>query len=324
MKKTWMVAVVFIIYIVCLNSCAATTELDMGSKREIEIAVVLKMSYGYHWGSVKLGADAAAREFNVNIQYYAPDNEDDYCEQIKLVNEALKRNIDALILAASDYNALTATVEGAYSLGIPVIIIDSEVNTDKVHSFIAADNLEDGKKAGNMLLDIVGENADIAIMNFVKGTKNAEQREEGLMSVISKYPGIKVKAKEYCLSSTTRAYELTKKIIRENENINAIVALNSISCEGVARAVEEAGLSGKVKIIAFDSSIQGINYLENGTIQAMIIQNPFSMGYLSVKYAYDAIEGKRIPKHVTIDSKVVDKQNMYLPENQKLLFPIVN
>jgi ribose transport system substrate-binding protein len=313
-----------IITIVFLGSCSKTTDLNAAPKKNI--ALVLKMNYGYHWGTVKMGADAAAREFNVDIEYYAPDNEDDFDEQIKLVNQALDkkdRRVDALILAASDYKALAGVTEKAYDSRLPVIIIDSEVNTDKIHSFIASDNLDDGKKAGNILVDKVGKDAHIAIMNFVKGTKNAEEREEGFLSAISKYPDIKVVAKEYCLSSTSLAYSLTKKIIEENDSVDAIVALNSISCEGVARAVDEMGLKGKVKIVAFDSSVQGINYLENGTIQAMIIQNPFSMGYLSVKYAVEALEGREVPKRVIIDSKVVDKDNMYLPENQKLLFPIV-
>lgn len=307
--------------IVIYSSCSKTVILDTAEERTI--ALVLKMNYGYHWATVKQGADAAAREFNVNIDYYAPDNEDDYNEQIKMVNQALDKKVDALILAASDYKALAGAVDRAYDAGLPVIIIDSEVDTEKINTFIGGDNFDDGIKAGNILVDKVGRRSRIAIMNFVKGTKNAEEREEGLLKVISRYPDIEVVAKEYCLSSASLAYNFTKDILDEKGPVDAIVALNSIACQGVARAIDDMGLNGKVKIIAFDSSVQAINYLEDGTIEAIIIQNPFSMGYLSVKYAVEALQGEEIPREVTIDTKIIDKDNMYLQENQKLLFPII-
>lgn len=309
-----------------MGSCSKSTDLNIAQKKNI--ALVLKMSSGYHWGTIKMGADTAAREFNVDIDFYAPTDEEDTAGQIKLVNQALDKKdkkIDALILAASDYKALVPVTEKAYDKGIPVIIIDSEVDTNKINSYIATDNLEAGKKAGSKLIDVIDRDKEcnVAIMSFVKGTRNAEEREEGLISTISQYPNIHVVAKEYCLSNTRLAYILTKKVVSENVQLDAIVALNEVSSEGVAMAVDELGLSGKVKIVAFDSTTQEINYLEKGVIQATVIQNPFSIGYLGVKYAVDALEGKKIPVRYPTNSIVIDKDNMYLPENQKLLFPFI-
>lgn len=312
-----------ILCVFSLNSCSREEEQNIDRKKNI--AFITRMNYGYHWANVKLGADAAAREFDVNIDYAAPNDEEDIEGQIRLVNEALDRDngkkVDALILAASDYKALVGVTEKAYDRGIPVIIIDSEVDTDKIHSYIATDNFEAGQKAGETLVNIAGTNCKVAIISFVKGTRNAEQREEGLMSIINKYPNIKIISREYCLSDVKLAYNLTKKIISNYDDIDAIVALNEIASEGVAQAVNEMNLSGKVKIVAFDSTLQEINFLEKGVIQATVIQNPFSMGYLGVKYAVEAMKGKQIEKRIYTDSKVIDKNNMYFPDNQKLLFP---
>jgi ribose transport system substrate-binding protein len=306
-----------------LNSCSKEAEKNIDSKKNI--AFITRMNYGYHWANVKLGADAAAREFDVNIDYAAPNDEEDIECQIKLVNEALDRDngkkIDALILAASDYKALVEVTEKAYDRGIPVIIIDSEVDTDKIHSYIATDNFEAGQKAGKALVNIAGTDCKVAVISFVKGTRNAEQREEGLMSIINKYPNIEVISKEYCLSDVKLAYNLTKNIISNNSEVDAIVALNEVASEEAAQAINEMNLGGKVKIITFDSTLQEINFLEKDIIQATVIQNPFSMGYLGVKYAVEAMEGKQIEKRIYTDSKVIDKDNMYFPDNQKLLFP---
>lgn len=311
------------IYVFTLCSCAG----NINGSNTKNIALIVRMNNGYYWGSVKLGADAAANEFNVNVRYTAPEDEEDVEGQIKLVRSELDQKVDALILAASDYEALVEVTESAYDMHIPVIIIDSEVNTKKINSYIATDNYNAGIMAGNQLVKILEDNRDtkrrIGIMNFVKGTRNAEQREEGLLNAIFSYSDIEVAAKEYCSSDKKLAFELTHKMLLENKDICAIVALNAISSEGVADAISQMGLAGKVKIVAFDSTPNEIDYLEDGTIQALITQNPFNMGYLSVKYAVDALNGVSIKGHYDTGSEIINKENMYFPQNQRLLFPFI-
>ena len=312
---------VLILLSLCFVSCTEKNSLNFEEKPKI--ALVLKMNTGYHWGTIKQGADTAAREFNVNLYFYAPLQEEDVQGQIDLVNQALDENVDALILAASDYKQLVEVTEKAYNKKIPVILIESLVDTDKIHSYIATDNIEAGRKAGNTLVEIAGTECNVAIMNFIKGTSSADDREKGLLEVIGLYPSINVVAKEYCFSNLNRAINLTREIIANNENLDAIIALNSVSSEGVAQAVEELGLGGKIKIIAFDSTINEIEYLEEGIIHATIIQNPFAMGYLGVKYAVEMLNGNKIESYYTTETKVITKENMYLQENQKLLFPFI-
>lgn len=326
MKKALKIISYCMLLIMILSCSSCSRSVDLTNAKRKNIALILKMNYGYHWSTVKLGADAAAREFNVDLDYAAPDDEEDVEGQIKMVSDKLNnrdKKVDALVLAASDYKALSGVAEKAHDMGIPVIIIDSEVDTKKIDSCIASDNINAGRKAGNMVISIAGKYSNIAIMSFAKGTRDAEEREEGLMNVLSKYPGIRIVAKEYCFSDSRLAYNLTQNIISQYGQIDAIVALNEMASVGAAQAIDEMGLGGKVKIIAFDSTTQEINYLEKGVIQALVIQNPFSMGYLGVKYAVDKLEGREIKELYPIETKVIDKDTMYLPENQRLLFPFV-
>lgn len=305
-----------------LNGCNKQADINIGERKKV--ALVLRNNYGYYWGNLKTGAETAAREFNVDIIHYAPGSEEDALGQLKLINQALYEDkVEALVLSACDYKALVEITEKAYDMGIPVIVIDSEVATEKIHSYIATDNLKAGEMAGAVLIDIAGENSNIAIMSFIKGSRNAEQREKGLERVISKYPGINVVSKAYCMSDAKRAYTLTKDILVENEDIDAIVALNEVASVGVAQAVEDMKLQGRVKIIAFESTLQEIDFIEKGIIQTTIVQNPFSMGYLGVKSAVDVMNGGRVERRKYLETKVINKENMYLPENQKLLFPLI-
>ena len=309
------------IFTVFLISCTKNNDINNTSRKNISL--ILRTSYGYHWGTIKMGAYAAAREFNVDIDYTSPYDEDDVNEQINLVNQAIEKKVDALILGVSDYEALSESIERAYKQGIPVIVVDSEVDTEKVNSCILTNNYEAGKKAGDVLADIIGKEGKVGIINYDKEDRNAQLREEGLISAIKKYPEVKIAAKEYCFSDMKQAYNLAKKMLSENPDIDAIVALNEVASEGVAQAVDEMKLKGSVKVMAFNSTFQEIDYMDKGIIQATIVQNPFNMGYLSVKYALDSIEKKEIDKRIYIDSRVIYRDNMYLPENQKLLFPFI-
>lgn len=302
---------------------ACSREIKVNDLEKKNIALIVKMNSGYHWGTVKQGADTAAREFNVNIDYNAAAEEEDVNGQVKLVNQALEKNVDALILAASDFKALAVVAEKAYFRHIPVILIDSQVDTDKVSSYIATDNIIAGQNSGKTLVDIAGEDCQVALISPVKDEKNSEMREKGLLNVISQYPGIKIMNKEYCSSDVKLAAQLTKKIIQDNEGINAIVAFNDAASEGAAEMVEQMNLTGKIKVIGFDNTPKVIDYMDKGVIQATITQNLFSMGYLGVKYAVDAINQKSVPKYVDTGSKIISRDTMYLPENQKLLFPFV-
>ncbi len=309
-----------VILIFC-GACAKNGNLDKAENQKI--ALIVRTIYGHYWGTVKLGADTAAREFNVIVDFNGPGNEQDVEGQIKLVEQALSENVDALILAASDYEGLVEVTEKALGKRIPVIIVDSEVATGEIDSYIATDNIDAGKKAGKAVIEVAGERCNVAIINFVKGSRNAEQREEGLLETLSAYPEIQVIAKEYCSSDKNLAFGLANEILTENHDNLVFVTFNDVASEGVADAVAQRNLAGQVKIIAFDNTPREIDYLEKGVIQALIIQNPFSMGYLSVKYAVEALNGNSVPEYYNTGSYLITSENMYMPEYQKILFPIV-
>ena len=320
-----LLAVILVSILFMTTSCYKEnlTVSDKNEKKK-NIDVIVKSRKMDFWKTVRMGAEAAGKEFGVNINFNAPDDEEDVAEQIRMVNDAIERDTDVLVLAASDYKKLVGVVERAVNSDIPVIIIDSALESDKVACFIGTNNVEAAMKAGEKLIEYAGEECDVAVISHVKETATARQREEGFLKYIEKYPGIKIVAKEYAFTSSKLAEKITADIISKNKDLDAVVGLNAVSATGAARAVSKLGMAGKIKVIAFDSDPEEIEFIEDGVIQATIVQNPFSMGYLGVKYAVDIIHGKSVPKVVDTGLKVIDKENMYTPENQKLLFPFVN
>lgn len=305
-----------------LSGCAENNLT--AQENNIVIKVIVKKSDHSYWSVVKLGAEAAGKEFGIKVDYLGPTDEKDIDGQIRMVNEAIDEKADAIVLAASDYIKLVDVAEDAVSQKIPVLIIDSELKSNKMKSFIGTDNADAGYTLGESLVQKVGEKCNIAVMSFVKGAASAVQREQGFEKALSKYPDIKVLSKVYCNSDENTAKQLTEELVEKYPDMDAVVCLNAYGTAGTARAIEKLDLAGKIKIIGFDSTPEEVSYVEKDIIQSLVIQNPFSMGYQGVKYALAAVRDEAVPKLINTGSKVIDKDNMYQPENQKLVFPFTN
>ncbi|MBA2943495.1 substrate-binding domain-containing protein [Paenibacillus sp. CGMCC 1.16610] len=307
-----------------MSSCMRNTETESTpTEKKKHLEVVLRSQNGDYWKTVKMGAEVAAKEFNVTLDFRAPDDEGDVKGQIALMEQSVNSGPDAIVLAANDYKELSGVVDDAEGRGIPVVAIDSEVESRKARSFIGANNYEAGQMAGQQLIKLVGPKGNIAIVSFKQGERNTELREQGLLDEISKYPTMKVIAKVYTMTDRGTADQLTQGIIEKYPHLDGIVALNEISSIGVADAIQRMNLQDKVKIITFDSTSEELELLQEGVIQATIIQNPFSIGYLGVKNAVEASHGKKIPGRVDTGIKAIDLNNMFWSDNQKLLFPFI-
>ncbi|OPH50692.1 hypothetical protein BC351_35880 [Paenibacillus ferrarius] len=322
MKQLGPLLFAILIAVVSVSSCSRQTEITpTEQKRHLE--VVLRSQNGDYWKTVKMGAEVAAKEFDVALDFRAPGDEADVLGQIALVEQSISSRPDAIVLASNDYKELSQVVEDAAGMGIPVITIDSEVESPKAKSFIGANNYEAGRLAGKQLIKLAGTSGQIAIVSFKQGERNTELREQGLLDEISKYTDVHVVDKVYSLTDREVASQMTQSIVEKNPDLDGIVALNEISSIGVADAVQRLNVQDKIKIITFDSTSEELELLQEGVIQATIVQNPFSIGYLGVKNAVEASKGKKVPNRVDTGIRAIDLENMFWSDNQKLLFPFI-
>lgn len=314
-----LLAAVFI----AAGSCSLPVQLRTEEEAVTRVSMIVKMDHGDYWNTVKMGADVAAKEYNVKLDFIAPDNENDYKGQIALMEQSIQKGTDAIILSASDYMALAQVTDQASYHGIPVLSMDAEVASTKVKTYIGANNYEAGQKAAERLVELTGTKGEIGIVNFVKGARNADQREEGFTDYIARYPELKVADIQYCGSDEGLADMLTRRMISKFPDLKGIVALNAEASIGVGKAIDYLGYGGKIKMIAFDNPPEMLEKLQEGTVQAMVVQNPYSNGYLAVSSAVQLAEGKSVLERFDTGTKVIDLNNMLWPDNQKLLFPFV-
>lgn len=289
----------------------------------ITIAVIPKGTENSFWQTVKAGADAAGKEENVHIEFTGPQTENNITQQQDLVDNKVTSGVNALVVAACDSDALSKNLKKAMDKGIPVITIDSGVN-DKSASltYIATDNVEGGRQAAAALAKLVGEKGKVGLLSFKHGAASSDEREHGFLEGIKKYPNITLVPKLYTESQVAKAVEQTNAMLTASPDIAGIFASNEPNGIGAAQALKLHGLAGKVKLVAYDASKEEIQALNDGIIQATVVQDPFQMGYKGVKYAMKAIRKEKIDeKFVNSGMTVVTKENLKTPEVDKLINP---
>ena len=272
------------------------------------------------WMSIISGGHSAAKEFDAELIVLAPDIETDYELQEKYVEEAIKLNADAVVISPILYEEMTDTVRKVKEAGIKLVMMDSNLDESLEDCYVATNNVEAGIKMGEKILDFIEEDSKIVIMSHVKDSSTAMEREQGLRQGLGPYEKNIVEVL-YANSDYEQAYQLTKELLKRRSDITLIAGTNLYSTVGVGRAVREMQLEDRVQIVGFDNDVAGIQYMEEGIIDTLIVQNPFNMGYLSVQKAVELVRGHKVEPIIYSDTEVITLENIYDKENQKLLFP---
>lgn len=276
------------------------------------------------WQVVDQGMYAAAAEYGTSVKVMGTIKETDYEGQIKLLKQAMAMKPRAILLSASDYEKLVPAAKDVVKSGIPLITVDSGLKGGISNSLIATDNYEAGKKAGNALAEALPDRGKVAILNYIQGTSTSIDRENGVRDSLNHVNGVQIVGTFYSEGLSAKAYSVTQSLLRQYPDLQGIVCLNEPTTLGAAEAVRDAAKYSQVKLIGFDSSMNEISMLEDGIIQAIVVQKPFNMGYLAVKTAVQLHKGGKADPRIDTGSQVIWKKTMYDKENQKLLFPFLD
>jgi ribose transport system substrate-binding protein len=288
----------------------------------LRIAVIPKGTVHQFWRTVKAGADAAAKEFNAEIQWKGPSEETDVTGQVKILENAITQKVDAIVMAAVHQDALVPTIQKAKDAGIPVVTIDSGVNSNIPVTLVATDNAKGAEEGAKELARLLGDKGKVGLIPFVHGAATSDQRQKGFEDEIKRHPGIQIASTLYSDSKTDKAMQATENMLTANPGIGGIFGANEPGALGAAQALEGRGLIGKVKLVGFDASEGEIARLKQGAIQALVVQNPFKMGYEGVKAAVETLRGKKVAPRIDTGVTVVTAANINQPDVQKLLYPM--
>ena len=316
MKRLSVCAALCLALCLLLAACASYTE------KETTIYVITKGTDSDFWQSVRAGVSAAAVENDVTAIYEGPDSEEDYATQNRMIDEAVAAGADAIVFSAIDRYATKKHLEDAVRKGVKLILIDSGADTEMAESFIGTDSYAAGKMVCEAVLDGMGTEKPlkVGLVNYDENTENGSSREEGFRDRAEEAENIEIVASVHVASDTAIAKLAAKSMMREHPDINVIVGFNEWMTLGVGYAMRELGTAAGVYAVGFDSNVVSVGMLETGEMDALIVQNPFAMGYLGVTSACDAIGGRSLDKNVDTATTVVTKSNMFDPDIQRILY----
>lgn len=319
-----------LVFIFGLAGCRQSGRSSEGPQK-ITVAVIPKGSTHEFWKSIHAGAVKASRELGVDIIWKGPLKEDDREAQIKVVEDLTVRGVSGLVLAPLDDVALRAPVQNAMRSGIPVVIIDSPLQSDDYISFVATDNYKGGYMAGEYLCRLLNGEGRVIMLRCYVGSASTLEREAGWLDAVGKCPGIKVLSENQFGGATTEsAFQASEGLLTRFKAPDGSLGIDGIFCSnesttfGMLRALQDNGWAGKVRLVGFDSSQKLIEGLEKGEIDGLILQNPFQMGYLGVTTVVAHLKKQPYEKKVDTGETLVTRENMDRPEIRELLSPDLN
>lgn len=291
----------------------------------LNIAVIVKATNSQYWQYVFAGAKQAAQDLGVSVDTLGAAAESDIAGQISIMENAITKQPAAIVIAPTAAKPLVAPIEKATQAGIPVVVIDSSVETDAYASFLSTDNEAAGRLAADQLASFIQQTTGkaagkVAYLTALPGVGSLTARDKGFTEeMAAKYPDIKIVDHRYGNNDAAKALSAANDIITKNPDLVGIFADNNMMGDGAGRAIQENNLADKVALVAFDTDDQELSFLQSGVIDALIVQDPYMMGYAGVWYAVAAHFGARLPKALDTGVKAVTKANLTSPAIAGLL-----
>jgi ribose transport system substrate-binding protein len=300
--------------------CASFCVLACNRSTEKRIAFIPKGRAHVFWQSVHAGAVAAMRESaGYTIIWNGPASETDYTGQIKIMDAAINQKVDAICLAPIDKKILVTLVEHAAAANIPVIIFDSPVDSELFTSQVATNNYEGGQMAAARLGQILKGAGKIAEVAVQPGSASTMDREKGFEDrLLSAFPGIKMVDKQYGMADFAQSLKVSENMLTAAPDLAGMFASNESSTVGAVRALKDRK---GFKLVGFDSSPQLIQALKDGVVDSLIVQDPFQMGYKSMKAAVEKLQGGKPERIQNIAPTLVTQENMNTPAIQAKINP---
>ena len=311
----------------------ANGDTDTGggaAERPYNVAVIIKATDSDFWQYVLVGARSYAAENpeDVRITEHGPPSEADIAQQVTILEDVIASGVDAIVIASTSSDAAVPAIERAVEMGIPVITIDNRVNTDAVSSHLATDNRVGGALAADKMVaewDALGiaPSGKVAVVSAMAGVQTAIDRDSGFMDRMKQLaPNVEILEIRYVNNDITLALAAAEDMVTAHgSELIGIFANNNHTGIGVSRAIIEQNLQDELVSIAFDSDPAEVDALRRSAIKALIIQDPYRMGYQGVEFAVRALDGGTLSKYVDTGVIAVTAENINQKEIQGLLDP---
>jgi len=294
------------IAVTCLTvSCGRS-----GKPKTIDIAFVTKALDSEWWQRVKSGAEEAARaDPAVRLSVLAPEREVNIDQQVAILENQITRRVSALAVAPAGASEVLPVLEHARAAGIPVLIVDTDINWPSKLSYIGADNQRAGRIAGEFIVSAIGGKGQVAVIRGILGVATHEDRLAGFRDAIAKSPGIVCVAVQPANSERSLGMSVMENILTSHPDVRAVFATNDQMAMGAVEAIAARNLTGKVAIVGVDATSEAVRAVQAGRLTADVAMHPELLGRSAVEAAIKADRGEPVAKRIDTGETLVTKEN---------------
>lgn len=242
---------------------------------------------------------------------------DDNLRQAEDVHYFIDKGVDLLIISANEAAPMTPIVEEAYDKGIPVILIDRKILSDKYTAYIGADNNEIGRAVGNYIASRLGGKGNVVELTGLSGSTPAMERHQGFMAAISRFPEIKLIDKADAAWERAPAEVEMDSMLRRNPKIDAVYAHNDRIAPGAYQAAKKVGREKEMVFVGIDAlpgKGNGLEMVLDSVLDATFIYP--TNGDKVMQLAMNILEKKPFPRETVMNTAVVDRTNAHVMQLQ--------
>lgn len=272
---------------------------------------------------LRKGAADKAAELGYTVDYQGVASESEVMGQVNLFNNIAATRPAGILCAAIDAKAMQPAVKAAIDAGIPVVMVDATIEDTTIPvANITADNHQGGRLGADLLAKLLGEKGKVANLGISAGSHTGLQRSQGFIDGIAAYPAMSVLPVQWTEADPARSLNVTTDLLNGNPDLAGVYGAAAAMGVGAAQAIKARGLDKQVKIVHFDPSPEVLPLFEQGSIQAIVSQDPYQMGYRGVDIIHRFLQGEAIPeseKNVQIPTVAITPENYNNPEIQALL-----
>src|SRR3984893_13773796 len=293
------------------------------------IPVIVKDTTSFYWQTVIAGARKAGQDLGIKIVELGAQSESDVSGQIRMLEIAVASNPTALVIAPTQFAALGSPMDEA-AKKVKIIGIDSAADTVALTSMVATDNAQAGRIAADILAERIQKTyadaeGDVALITSLPGVAALDQRAKGFKEQIAaKYGALDIVAERVADGQATTARQIMAEMITAHSELRGVFASNLIMAQGAAEAVSESKTNktgDTINLVGFDWNDQLVKFLQDGTIAALVVQDPFRVGYEGVRTALAASKGEQVPANIDTGASVITRANINSGHSQELLNP---
>jgi ribose transport system substrate-binding protein len=285
---------------------AACGESKDGSERET-VALFTKNQTNPYFQTVRIAAQAAANELNVDLVNYIPTVPDSIPEQMSQIEDAITKRPNAAVFIPVDSQAMVPGVEKFNAAGVPVVNLTDRADGGEFVSFMGCDDYTVALDTARYLFNKMNGKGNVIIIEGVGGSSNNQKRMAGFRKALEEFPDVKVLASQPGNFQRTTALQVTENLLQAHSQIDGILAANDAMALGVIEALDAA--NRKALVIGLNGTKEAIDAVKAGKLLATGDCDGFLQGCMGVMGAVRHLRNLPVPKEVIFPIKVFDMTN---------------